>query len=254
MILTCACAPTAPAPAASVPEYGYEVVHEYPHDPMAFTEGLLIHDGALWESTGLEGMSSIRKVKLETGEVLQHTELPPQYFGEGIVIWRGKDGKDRLVQLTYRTKTGFVYDLAKLTMERRFEYPGEGWAMTHDGKRIIMSDGTAQLRLWDPETLAEQGRITVTNNGRPLANVNELEYVKGEIYANVWQTERIARIDPKTGRVVGWIDLGGIIQPADLNGNEDVLNGIAYDAKGDRLFVTGKNWSKIYEIKLVKKR
>jgi glutaminyl-peptide cyclotransferase len=253
MILTCACAPTAPAPAA-VPEYGVEVVREYPHDPNAFTEGLLIHDGALWESTGLEGMSNIRKLKLETGEELQRATLPAQYFGEGIIIVRGKDGKDRLIQLTYRTQVGFVYDLAKLTMERRFEYPGEGWAMTYDGKRIIMSDGTPQLRFWDPDTLAEQGRITVTDNGRPIADVNELEYVKGEVYANIWQTERIARIDPNTGRVLGWIDLGGILSPEDRNGNEDVLNGIAYDAKGDRLFVTGKKWSKIYEIKLVKKR
>jgi glutaminyl-peptide cyclotransferase len=254
MMITCACAPTAPAPAAAVPEYGVEIVHEYPHDPAAFTEGLVYQDGVLWESTGLEGMSSIRKLKLETGQELQRADLPPIYFGEGIVLWHGKDGKDKLIQLTYKTQVGFVYDLPKLTMLKRFEYPGEGWAMTHDGKRIIMSDGTPQLRFWDPETLAEQGRLTVTDNGKPLADVNELEYVKGEIYANVWQTERIARIDPKTGRVIGWIDLGGILGPEDRNGNEDVLNGIAYDAKGDRLFVTGKKWSKIYEIKLVKKR
>jgi glutaminyl-peptide cyclotransferase len=254
-LFACACAPTAPAPAAAVPEYSVEVVHEFPHDANAFTEGLLIHNGALYESTGLEGMSNIRKLKLETGQELQRTDLPPTYFGEGIVIWPGKDGKSaKLIQLTYKTRVGFVYDLAKMTMERRFEYPGEGWAMTHDGKRIIMSDGTPQLRFWDPETLAEQGRVTVTDNGKPLADVNELEYVKGEIYANVWQTDRIARIDPKTGRVVGWIDAGSILQPEDRNGNEDVLNGIAYDAATDRLFVTGKRWSKIYEIKLVKKR
>lgn len=254
MLVTCACAPTAPAPAAAVPEYRFQVVHEYPHDPNAFTEGLLFTNGVFYESTGLEGMSSIRKVKLETGEVLQHVDLPPAFFGEGIIIWHGKDGKDRLIQLTYKTQVGFVYDLAKLTMQSRFEYPGEGWALTHDGKRLYMSDGTPQIRIWDPETLKETGRITVTDGGKPVANVNELEYVKGEIFANVWLTERIARIDPATGQVKGWIDLGGILSPEDRNGNEDVLNGIAYDAKGDRLFVTGKRWSKIYEIKLIKRQ
>jgi glutamine cyclotransferase len=247
ILITCACAPTAPAPAA-VPEYGYELVREYPHDPNAFTEGFLIHDGALWESTGLEGQSNIRKINLETGATLQRSDLPPQFFGEGIVIW-----KNKLVQLTYKTQVGFVYDLAKLTMQSRFQYPGEGWALTHDGKRLIMSDGTAQLRFWDPETLKETGRITVTDSGKPIDNLNELEYIKGEVFANIWMTDKIARIDPATGQVKGWINLTGLLAVEDRTGNEDVLNGIAYDAKGDRLLVTGKRWPKIYEIKLVKR-
>jgi len=246
LLITCACAPTAPAPAA-VPEYRFEVVHEYPHDPLAFTEGLFFEDGVMWESTGQEGESFIRRTNLETGAVLQQNQLPAIYFGEGIVKW-----KNRLVQLTYKTQVGFVYDAAKFTMLSRFEYPGEGWAMTHDDKRIIMSDGTSKLRFWDPETLKEQGRLQVTDGGKPVENLNELEYVKGEILANIWLTTRIARIDPATGTVKGWINLGGILKPLDVTGNEDVLNGIAYDAKGDRLFVTGKKWAKIYEIKLVK--
>ena len=249
----CACTSTAPAPAAAaaIPEYGFEVVHAYPHDPGAFTEGLFFRDGVMWESTGLEGQSYIAKYKLESGEVLQRAVLPAQYFGEGIVLWHAKDGKDKIIQLTYKTQVGFVYDAAKLTMLSRFEYPGEGWALTQDGKRIIMSDGTPQVRFWDPETLKEQSRLTVTADGRPLSNINELEWVKGELLANVWTTNRIARIDPATGRVKAWINLTGIISPEDINGNEDTMNGIAYDAKGDRLFVTGKRWSKIYEIKLV---
>jgi glutaminyl-peptide cyclotransferase len=254
-LLTAACATpqaTNPPPAA-VPEYTYEIVREYPHDPQAFTEGLLLHNGFLWESTGLEGRSAIRKLKLETGETLQRTDLPPAFFGEGIVIWHGKDNTDHLIQLTYKTQTGFVYNLNTLAMERRFSYPGEGWALTHDGKRLIMSDGSPQLRFWDPETLAEQGRLTITDAGRPVSNLNELEWVKGEIFANVWLTTKVARINPTNGRVTGWINLAGLPEAADLNGNEDVLNGIAYDAAADRLLVTGKNWSKIYQIRLVKR-
>ncbi|MES1262468.1 MAG: glutaminyl-peptide cyclotransferase, partial [Acidobacteriota bacterium] len=232
-------------PPPEVQQYGYEVVHAYPHDPAAFTEGLFYLNGYLYESTGLEGQSSIRKVRPETGEVVQKHEIPPQYFGEGIVNW-----KDRLIELTYKSEVGFVYDLAGLTVQRQFEYPGEGWSMTQDGKRIIMSDGTAELRFWDPETLRETGRITVTEYGQPLKNVNELEFIKGEIYANVWLTNRIVRIDPASGKVVGSIDLSGLLQPADLaDGQADVLNGIAYDAKGERLFVTGKRWPKLFEIR-----
>jgi glutaminyl-peptide cyclotransferase len=243
----CACRSTSEA---GVPEYIYEIVHQYPHDRTAFTEGLFYLDGFLYESTGLEGHSSIRTVRLETGEVVQKHDLPDQYFGEGIVNW-----KDRLIQLTYKTQAGFVYNLATLAFERQFEYPGQGWALTQDGRRIIMSDGTPQIRFWDPETLQETGRITVTDQDQPVKYVNELEWIKGEIYANVWMTDRIARIDPASGRVAGWIDLTGLLTPADrIQGQTDVLNGIAYDAKGDRIFVTGKRWPKLFEIRLLKKK
>ena len=188
-------------------------------------------------------------MRLETGEVVQKHQIPDQYFGEGIINW-----KDRLIELTYKSQVGFVYDLAGFTQQKQFEYPGEGWAMTQDGKRIIMSDGTPELRFWDPETLQETGRLTVTEYGQPLKNVNELEWVKGEIYANVWLTNRIVRIDPASGKVTGSIDLSGLLSPADAaQSQHDVLNGIAYDAKGDRLFVTGKRWPKLFEIRLKKK-
>ena len=237
------------SPPPEVQEYGYEVVHAYPHDAGAFTEGLFYLDGYLYESTGMERQSSVRKVRLETGEVLQKHDLPEQYFGEGIVVW-----KDRVIQLTYKSQVGFVYDLGGFQVQRQFEYPGEGWAMTQDGKRIIMSDGTPELRFWDPESLQEKGRVTVTEFGQPLKNVNELEYIKGEIYANVWLTNRIVRIDPATGKVTGSVDLTGLLKAGDfVEGQTDVLNGIAYDAKGDRLFVTGKRWPKLFEIRLVKK-
>jgi glutamine cyclotransferase len=234
-----------PAPAV-VPTYSYQVVHAYPHDPEAFTEGLFFDEGFLYESTGLEGHSSIRKVRLETGEVVQKHDLLPTYFGEGIVRW-----KNRMIQLTYTTQIGFLFDFGTFDIEKSFDYKGEGWALTQDGKRIIMSDGTPQIRFWDPETLQETGRITVTDQGQPVKNVNELEWIKGEIFANIWQTDRIARIEPGTGRVVGWIDLTGLLDQRD--GQPDVLNGIAYDAKTDRIFVTGKKWPKLYEIRLIKK-
>jgi glutaminyl-peptide cyclotransferase len=243
----CACGPASQA--GATPEYTYEIVHTYHHDPMAFTQGLLYLDGVLYEGTGLEDQSSIRKVKLETGEVLQKRDVPSQYFGEGIVVW-----KDRLLELTWKAEKGFIYDLASFQPKAEFTYPGEGWGLTTDGKRIIMSDGSAQIRFWDPEILKETGRITVTDDGKPVPELNELEWVKGEIFANVWQTERIARIDPKTGKVTGWINLHGLLTPADYTDLTDVLNGIAYDAKGDRLFVTGKRWPKLFEIKLVRKQ
>lgn len=237
---------------ASVPEYTYVVVHSYPHDRSAFTEGLFFLNGYLYESTGLEGQSTLRKVRLETGQVVQRHDLPSQYFGEGIVNW-----KDRIIQLTYMTQIGFVYNRASFTAERQFTYPGQGWALTQDGTHLYMSDGTPQIRVWDPETLRELRRITVTEQGRPVPNVNELEWVNGEIYANIWLSDRIARIDPASGRIVGWIDLAGLL-PLDeriADGPEatDVLNGIAYDARKDRLFVTGKRWPKLFEIRLVPK-
>ncbi len=241
-----ACGPATQA--SGVPEYTYQIVHTYPHDPGAFTQGLVYLDGVLYEGTGLEERSSIRKVKLETGEVLQKRDIAREYFGEGIVNW-----KDRLIEITWKAERGFLYDLATFAPKGQFEYPGEGWGLTQDGKRIIMSDGSAQLRFWDPETLKETGRITVTDEGKPLTQLNELEWVKGEVYANVWQTDRIARIDPATGKVAGWIDLTGLLRPADRTEQTDVLNGIAYDASGDRLFVTGKCWPKLFEIRLTRK-
>jgi glutamine cyclotransferase len=241
-----ACGPASHA--NSIPEYGYEVAHVYPHDPLAFTQGLFYLNGFLYESTGLEGQSSIRKVRPETGEVIQKHDIPEAYFGEGIVNWN-----DSLLELTWTTQVGFVYDLASFTLQREFRYPGEGWGLTQDGKRIIMSDGSAQLRFWDPRTLLETGRITVTADGAPVDRLNELEWVQGEIYANVWESDRIARIDPASGKVTGWIDCKGLLSAADRTGREDVLNGIAYDAKGGRLFVTGKKWPKLFEIRLVKR-
>jgi glutaminyl-peptide cyclotransferase len=254
VLAACACGP---ASQAGVPEYGYDVVHVYPHDRNAFTEGLFYLDGYLYESTGLHNESSVRKVKLETGEVVLQKELPGAYFGEGIVKW-----KDKLYQLTYQTEVGFIFDFRTLEKQGEFRYPGQGWAFTTDGKKLYMDGSRAvsaevsnpEIRIWDPETLKETGVIQVTDEGRPVENLNELEWVKGEIFANIWQTDRIARIDPKTGHVVGWIDLAGLLSPADRQGEGvDVLNGIAYDAEHDRLFVTGKKWPKLFEIKLVKK-
>lgn len=237
------------ASTATVPVYGFEVVHTYPHDPAAFTEGLFYLNGFLYESTGLEGRSSIRKVKLETGSIVQRIDIPPQYFGEGIVNWQ-----NHLVSVTWKSQVGFVFDLATLSLERQFTYSGEGWALTQDGKRLILSDGTSSLRFLDPRTFKETKRIQVTVSGRPLDNVNELEWVKGEIFANVWQTNWIVRIDPKDGHVKGLVDLSGLLDPSERpQGQDAVLNGIAYDAQKDRLFVTGKNWPKLFEIRLKKR-
>jgi glutaminyl-peptide cyclotransferase len=241
--------PSRSTPAAAVPVdriYDYQVVATYPHDPDAFTQGLLFHDGQLFESTGQVGRSSIRKVDLSTGKVLQKRDVDGPYFGEGIVAW-----KDRLIALTWRHQKGFVYDLQ--TFERRGEwsYPGEGWGLTQDGRRLIMSDGTPDLRFLDPETLLETGRIRVTYNGKPVGGLNELEWIKGEIWANVWTTDLIVRIDPATGQVIGRVPLAGLLKPEDrVGGNPDVLNGIAYDAKQDRIFVTGKQWPKLFEIRI----
>jgi glutaminyl-peptide cyclotransferase len=240
------CAGAVPAQ-ASVPTYGYEIVNTYPHDTHAFTEGLFYLNGFLYESTGLEHQSSIRKEKLETGEVVKKVDVPPQYFGEGIVNW-----KQRLVSLTWKTEVGFVYDLATFKLERRFSYKGEGWALTQDGKRLIMSDGTPELRFLNPDTLQESGRITVTYEGKPVRNVNELEWVKGRIYANVWQTNLMVFIDPASGEITGMVNLAGLLSASDqLTGPDSVLNGIAYDAVHDRLFVTGKNWPKLFEIRVL---
>jgi glutaminyl-peptide cyclotransferase len=231
---------------ADIPVYDARVVHAYPHDRQAFTEGLFYLGGFFYESTGLNGRSQIRKVDPASGRVLQSRDLAPAYFGEGIVAWRG-----RLLQLTWIDHVGFIYDLATFRPLGQFHYPGEGWALTRNAHEIIMSDGTPQLRFLDPATLRETRRLTVTADGVPVKNLNELEWVKGEILANIWLTDRIARIDPVTGHVVGWIDLAGLVTPQDTGGNEDaVANGIAYDAARDRLFVTGKLWPELFEIRL----
>jgi glutaminyl-peptide cyclotransferase len=234
------------AQAASTPVYGYRIVHAFPHDPAAFTQGLFYLDGFLYEGTGLYGSSTLRKVKLETGEVVERHDLPAQYFGEGIVNWG-----PLIMQLTWQNGLGLVYRRAGFHLEKTFPYPGEGWGLTQDGQHLIESDGSSSLRYWDPVTFQETRRLGVNDAGNPVEKLNELEFIRGEIYANVWQTDRIARISPSTGRVTSWIDLEGILSPADRTSRVDVLNGIAYDAQRDRLFVTGKLWPKLFEIKLV---
>ncbi len=232
----------APAPAAVAQ---YRVVHVYPHDPEAFTQGLVYLDGFLYEGTGLNGRSSIRKVRLENGEVVQIQKLDAQYFGEGIAILGNS-----LFELTWQAELGFVYDRSTFQRTGTFTYKGEGWGLTQDGKRLIMSDGSSYLRFIDPVTRQEVSRLQVRDGGKPVDRLNELEYVKGEVLANVWQTERIARISPKTGQVLGWVDLSGLLSAREAQ-TVDVLNGIAYDAEHDRLFVTGKLWPKLFEIKVV---
>ena len=231
---------------AQTPVYTYRVVHVYPHDPSAFTQGLEYHDGFLYEGTGLRGQSTLRKVRLENGQVVQKVDLPPDVFGEGITVVDG-----RILELTWQAHLGFVRDRATFRVDHTFNYPGEGWGLANDGAHIFMSDGTAQIRVWDKATLAEKDRITVRDNGRAVQYLNELECVRGEIYANVWQTDRIARIAPSDGRVIAWIDLTGLLPAADREEHVDVLNGIAYDAARGRLFVTGKLWPKLFEIEIL---
>jgi glutaminyl-peptide cyclotransferase len=238
----------ADASRAAVPVYDVKIEHTYPHDSKAFTEGLFYLNGFLYESTGLERHSTIRKVRIDTGEVVQKLAIPGRYFGEGIVNWQG-----HLISLTWKSHVGFVFDLATFKLERQFPYDGEGWALTQNGKQIIMSDGTSELRFLNPKTLKESKRIQVTFDGIPTRNVNELEWVKGEIFANVWRTTWIVRIEPDSGKVVGLINIAGLLSPSDnVRGPDEVPNGIAYDAKNDRLFVTGKNWPKLFEIRLLK--
>lgn len=239
--------PPAPAPPVSTPVSGFEVVQSWPHDPNAYTQGLVYRDGKLYEGTGLNGQSSLREVELETGAVLRRHELERQHFGEGIALFKG-----RLYQLTWRSQVGFIYDAATFQQVGRFNYATEGWGLTDDGTSLIMSDGSSTLRFLDPATLAVQRTLRVTDAaGREIPMLNELEYVKGEIYANVYMQDDIARIDPATGRVTGWIDLSGLLPPGDRTGTENVLNGIAYDAARDRLLVTGKLWPRLFHIRLV---
>lgn len=243
---TLAVQPPSPPTAVSPAQYTYRVIQNYPHDPTAFTEGLVFHQGALYEGTGLVGESTLRKVDLESGTVLQRLALPAEQFGEGIAI-----NAERILQLTLSSGTGYVYDLSSFRQLATFNYPGEGWGLTHDGTRLILSNGTSTLRFLDPESLAEIGQLPVTDRGQPVGGLNELEFVEGEVFANLWQTDRVARISLETGQVVGWIDFAGLLPPNDRGPGVDVLNGIAYDPERGRLFVTGKRWPTLFEIELV---
>ena len=232
--------------AESISYYDYEIVNSYPHNKNAFTQGLLYKDGYLYEGTGLKGKSSLRKVDLETGEIEKIYQLDNKYFGEGITILN-----DKIYQLTWKANTGFVYNLDFEVVEK-FDYKTEGWGLTHNNKELIMSDGSSKLYFFNPKTFKKTKEITVTKNGKKVNNINELEYIKGKIYANIWQKDYIVIINPLDGKISGIIDLEGIINPDNFDHEINVLNGIAYDSKNDRLFVTGKLWPKLFEIKVKK--
>lgn len=229
--------------------WGYKIVNTFDHDREAFTQGLVFENGVLYEGTGIPGRSELRQVELETGAVLQKHKLPDKFFGEGITIY-----KDRIIQLTYQSNVGFVYDKDSFELLQEFSYPTEGWGITHNGMHLIMSDGTPMLYFLDPETFTQVNRMMVFEKDRPVWGLNELEYLNDEIYANVWPTERIVRIMPETGKVVGWIDMKGLLAPQERDEEVDVFNGIAYDPDNNRLFVTGKFWPKLFEIKLIPKK
>jgi glutamine cyclotransferase len=233
----------------STPRFTFKVINTFPHDPDAFTQGLVYHDGFLYEGTGLRGRSSLRKVRLESGQVAQEIDLSHELFGEGIAIL-----KDEIVQLTWQSHSGFVYSLADFHLLRSFSYPGEGWGLATDGNDFFLSDGSADIRVLDPDTFAEKRRFTVHDRKTRIDQLNELEFVNGELFANVWQTDRIARISPRTGEVLGWIDLTGLLSPVYRRESGAVLNGIAYDSKRKRLFVTGKLWPNLFEIELIPTR
>ena len=230
---------------SKVPEYTFEIVRQFPHDPSAFTQGFAYHDGYFYEGTGLNGRSSIRQVRVETGEVVRRTDLAPQFFGEGIALFENK-----IIQLTWQSHVAFVYRLEDLRFLRSFPYSGEGWGLTTAGHELFMSDGGSQLRVLDPGTFVEKRRVGVHEGKTSISKLNELEFVEGEIFANVWHSDRIARISPRTGEITGWINLAGLLSPASNFEAEAVLNGIAYDPQGKRLFVTGKLWPAIFEIRL----
>lgn len=225
-------------------DWSVEVVARYPHDPSAFTQGLAIEDGELYESTGQYGASSLRLVDLESGRVERLVGLPRNYFGEGIAIANG-----RIYQLTWQSRTGLVYDLETFEPLERFSYSGEGWGITYDGTHLIVSDGTSTLRFLDPERFEVVRRISVTDAGTPVTRLNELEYIDGEVWANIWYEDRIVRIAPEDGRVLGWLDLSHVYPAAQRN-REQVLNGIAHDRDSDRIFVTGKNWPALFEVRI----
>ena len=226
--------------------YSYEIINTFPHDQEAFTQGLAFENGVLYEGTGRYGRSELRKIELETGNVLQTRKLPDEFFGEGITVYGGN-----IIQLTFLSNIGFVYSKDTFELLREFNYPTTGWGVTHNGKQLIMSDGTLKLYFLDTETFEQIRQIEMYDRGVSVWGLNELEYVEGQIYANVWPTERIARIAPETGQVLGWIDMKGLLTQQDYSRPVDVLNGIAYDKKNDRLFVTGKFWPKLFEIKLI---
>jgi glutamine cyclotransferase len=232
--------------AVSTPtRYSYELVKAWPHDRTAFTQGLVFRDGSLIEGTGLHGESRLREVDLKTGRVLKEVALARDYFGEGIAVLG-----DRVFQVTWQNRKGFVYDVDTFQLQKEFTYEGEGWGLTTDGRALILSDGTSRLRFLDPSTFAVTRTLEVTLEGKPVGQLNELEYVRGEIFANVWQTDDIVRIDPASGQVRGVISFSGLLPPEDRRDGTDVFNGIAYDAKGDRLFVTGKRWPRLFEVRV----
>jgi len=236
--------PSAQTSSAPV-KYGYEVVATWPHDPKAFTQGLVFRNGDFLESTGLKGESTLRDVDLKTGRVLKQVSVPSQYFAEGLAVVG-----DQAFQLTWQNGKGFVYDVDTFRLEKEFAYDGEGWGLATDGHSLILSDGTSRIRFLDPTTFRVVRTINVTADGKPIDQLNELEWINGEIFANVWQTNEVVRIDPESGRVRGVIDFSGLLNPLDRGPETDVLNGIAYDAAGDRLFITGKRWPKIFEVRL----
>ncbi|TMC17460.1 MAG: glutaminyl-peptide cyclotransferase [Chloroflexi bacterium] len=236
------------ARADEVPVYTYEVVNSWPHLKTHFTQGLVYYDGKLYESTGQYGSSLLCRLDLKSGEVKKKVDVDRQYFAEGMTILG-----DRIFQLTWQAHKGFIYDLKDFKRLGEFVYDGEGWGLTNDGQSLIMSDGTDKLRFIDPQSFSVLRTVEVLDKGQPLLDLNELEYIKGEIYANIWHSDRIVRIDPSSGRITAWVDLTGLRQPEDADDSDNVLNGIAYDSKNDRLFVTGKRWSKLYEIRLVRK-
>ena len=243
-------ASASPTPAPSVqevPSFSLQAVKSFPHDRGAFTQGLVVEDGKFIEGTGLNGKSSLRRVVIETGAVEKKVDLSNEYFGEGLTVFKGK-----IYQLTWKNKMGFIYDAATFKKLGTFPYTGEGWGLTHDDTSLILSDGTNIIRFLDPETFKVTRSIEVFNQGSPENNLNELEYIKGEIYANIWQTDFIARIDPKTGKILGLIDCTGLLSDTERQPGTDVLNGIAYDEKNDRLYFTGKNWPRVFQVELKK--
>jgi len=231
---------------SSADVYSFCIVNTYDHDSSAFTQGLVYHEGVFYEGTGLRGQSNIRKVEIETGDVLQTRDINAQFFGEGITLWN-----DQLLQLTWQAEKGFIYDRETFESQGEFSYPTEGWGITHDGIKLMMSDGSNAIFYLDPDTFDITSGVEVVENGQQINRLNELEYINGEIWANVWLTNNIVRIDPENGNVIGWLDLTGLKPTSDLNNRDAVLNGIAYDVENDRLFVTGKLWSKVFEIQLV---
>jgi glutamine cyclotransferase len=235
-----------PKRAEQTPVFGYKILNRYRHDPQAFTQGLVFHEGSLYEGTGLYGQSSLREVELESGEVKRSIRLPGQVFGEGVTIWQ-----DRIIQLTWRARLGFVFDLETFKFEKQFRYASEGWGLTHDGRHLIMSDGSANLHFLNPETFAVEKVMQVFDDGIPVGQLNELEYVDGAIYANVWKSDMLVKISPANGAVLAWIDLSGLGRGAGARHADNVLNGIAYDVEAGRLFVTGKRWNTLFEIEVI---